>query len=77
MIQAQPAQSVAWVDASLCLACRYCDARHACTIKALMQIDPGEPPFVDVHRCMGCMDCVAACPFGAILPARLNGEPAC
>ncbi len=58
----------------MCMACHYCDARRVCTIKALLQIDPGEPPFVDVHRCMGCFDCVDACPFEAIQPMRLNGD---
>ena len=61
-----PRQSVAWVNGSLCMSCRRCEARQVCRTKAILQIDPGEPPFVDVHRCMGCMDCMKACPFEAI-----------
>jgi Fe-S-cluster-containing hydrogenase component 2 len=56
------------------MSCHYCDSRRVCTIKALLQIDPGEPPFVDVHRCMGCFDCVDACPFEAIHPLRPSGD---
>jgi TPP-dependent indolepyruvate ferredoxin oxidoreductase alpha subunit len=65
--------TVAWVDDDLCTACYRCDARRACTIKALLQIDPYEPPFVDTHRCMGCFDCVEACPNEAIKPLNTNG----
>ncbi len=51
----------------LCLACRRCVARQECKTKALVQIDPGEPPLVDGARCYGCHKCVAACPAGAIV----------
>jgi Fe-S-cluster-containing hydrogenase component 2 len=67
MVQTSPARpSVVWVDDTICNRCDNCDAKRACRTKVILQIDPGEPPFVDVHRCMGCMDCVSACPMGAI-----------
>ena len=34
--------------------------------QALLQLDPGEPPFVDASRCYGCNLCIPACPFGAL-----------
>jgi MinD superfamily P-loop ATPase len=54
-----------------CLACRRCLARSACRSKAILQIDPGEPPFIDANLCYGCHACIPACPQGAIV---LNGR---
>jgi MinD superfamily P-loop ATPase len=53
----------------LCLACRKCVARTACRSKAILQIDPGEPPFIDANLCYGCHACLPACPNGAIVLA--------
>lgn len=54
----------------LCLACRKCQAREVCRSKAILQIDRGEPPFIDPNRCYGCRACIPVCPAGAIV---LNG----
>lgn len=54
-----------------CQACRKCLARSVCRTKAILQIDPGEPPFIDANLCYGCHACVPACPHGAIV---LNGR---
>jgi len=42
-------------------------ARKVCRSKALVALDPGEPPFVDGNRCYGCLACVPACPYDAIV----------
>jgi dihydromethanopterin reductase (acceptor) len=55
----------------LCLACPRCPARQVCRSKAIVQIDRGEPPFIDPSRCYGCQVCIPACPHGAI---ALNGR---
>jgi MinD superfamily P-loop ATPase len=54
------------VNEAACQACVPCLARRVCKIKALMQIDPGEPALIDVTRCRGCGDCLRACPHAAI-----------
>jgi len=54
-----------------CAACRKCVARQSCKSKAIVQLDPGEPPFIDASRCYGCHLCLAACPHDAI---TLNGS---
>jgi len=54
------------VDEGRCQACRECAAREVCPVKAVVALDPGEPPFIDGSRCYGCMVCVPACPFAAI-----------
>ena len=46
-------------------------SRDVCRSKAILQIDLGEPPFIDPSRCYGCRACIPACPSGAI---RLNNH---
>jgi MinD superfamily P-loop ATPase len=54
-----------------CRACRKCLAREVCRSKAILQIDRGEPPFIDPNRCYGCRACIPACPHDAI---SINGQ---
>lgn len=49
-----------------CQACPRCVARQVCRTKAILQIDIGEPPFIDASLCYGCHACIPACPHGAI-----------
>jgi TPP-dependent indolepyruvate ferredoxin oxidoreductase alpha subunit len=56
-----------WVDGELCHACRRCLARRACKVRAIVQLDLDEPPFIDAARCYGCRVCLSACPFDAII----------
>ena len=65
-IKAQAATIPQIVD-DLCLVCRKCQARSVCRTKAILQIDPGEPPFIDPSRCYGCRACIPVCPAGAIV----------
>lgn len=65
------ANAIPHVVDELCLACRKCLARTVCRSKAILQIDPDEPPFIDPSRCYGCQACIPACPQGAIV---LNGR---
>lgn len=51
---------------STCLLCHKCRARAVCRSKAIIQLDPGEAPFIDANRCYGCQVCIPACPAGAI-----------
>ncbi len=44
-----------------------CIAVSACSHKVLKQIDGAfTPPVVFQHLCMGCWDCIEACPLDAI-----------
>lgn len=43
-----------------------CLAAEACKVRAIVRLDPGESPFLDVSRCYDCRLCVLACPFKAI-----------
>lgn len=62
-----PAGAVPHVVVELCNACRKCLARSVCRTKAILQIDPGEPPFIDGNLCYGCLACIPVCPQGAIV----------
>jgi len=55
------------LDEERCRSCRQCPARRVCRSKALVRVDSEEPPFVDGSRCYGCLACVTACPFGALV----------
>ncbi|HET91606.1 MAG TPA: hypothetical protein ENN99_12840 [Chloroflexi bacterium] len=55
------------VDGVRCQACRKCVARQVCRTKAIVAIDPGEPPFIDPNLCYGCLVCMVACPYQAIV----------
>ena len=54
------------IDDGHCRACRKCLAGKVCKVRALVRLDPDEPPFLDVSRCHDCRLCIPACPFGAI-----------
>ena len=58
------------VVGELCHACRKCLARAVCKSKAIVQIDPDEPPFIDASRCYGCYLCIPTCPQEAIVLDR-------
>jgi len=55
------------VDDARCRVCSTCSAKAACRTKAMMVVDPGEPPYVDGSRCQGCRVCMPACPFSAVI----------
>jgi MinD superfamily P-loop ATPase len=64
------------IDGARCQACGQCLAAKACKVRAIVVLDPGEAPYLDVGRCYDCRLCVPACPFGAIVVngSRLAGE---
>jgi translation initiation factor RLI1 len=44
-----------------------CSSAKACAHKVMKQIDgPFEPPMVFQDICMGCWDCIDACPLNAV-----------
>lgn len=55
------------IDGERCRACRRCLGARVCPSKAIRTIDPGEPPFIDLSLCRGCMLCLSACPVEAIV----------
>lgn len=69
----QPKKSFAAVNYNVC-APKTCDPDQgrcapvsACTHKVIKQIDgPFEQPMVFQDMCMGCWDCIEACPLNAI-----------
>jgi MinD superfamily P-loop ATPase len=54
------------IDPDLCQACPRCKAAQVCRLKALVQMDPGEQPYLEADRCRDCRVCLAACPHGAV-----------
>jgi Fe-S-cluster-containing hydrogenase component 2 len=63
------------IDAERCQACRRCEAAKVCKVRAIVSLDPGEPPYIDASRCYDCRLCLAACPFGAIVVLNGSGLP--
>jgi Fe-S-cluster-containing hydrogenase component 2 len=63
------------INFDLCQACQVCSAVKACKVRAIIQPDRGEPPYLDIERCRDCNVCIEACPFGAIeLLGRTQGQ---
>ncbi len=60
------------IDPDLCQECERCAAAKACRTKAIVQIDPGETPYLESDRCRDCWVCIPACPHGAI--TKLNKD---
>jgi Pyruvate/2-oxoacid:ferredoxin oxidoreductase delta subunit len=54
------------VDYLVCQSCQPCEARLVCNTRAIVKIDPDEPPYIATERCSGCSVCISACIFGAI-----------
>jgi MinD superfamily P-loop ATPase len=57
------------IDFDLCQACQPCQASRACRLQAIVQVDPGEPPYLETDRCRDCRVCIPACQFGAVRQA--------
>jgi MinD superfamily P-loop ATPase len=55
------------VEDELCRVCGPCLANEVCRANAFRTFDKDEAPFLDMSRCWGCMDCIPACPFGAVV----------
>ena len=68
------------IETDHCRACLPCLASSVCKVRAIVRIDPDEPPFLDIGRCYDCRMCISACPFGAIRvmensqPLKVEGE---
>jgi translation initiation factor RLI1 len=69
----QSKKSFAMVDYETCnpMKCNpekgICLAVNACTHKVIKQIDEAfKPPMIFQDMCMGCWDCIDACPLNAI-----------
>ena len=75
----QPKKDFALVDYETCNP-RKCDpnegicpAAEACSHKVIKQIDGVfEPPIVFQDMCMGCWDCIEACPLDAVEMKHIN-----
>ena len=61
------------VDDDLCQVCSPCLAGDVCRGNAFHRFERHESPFLDMSRCWGCMDCVPACPFEAVVRHEYGG----
>lgn len=75
----QPKKEFALVDYEKCNPAKcnpdegICAAVKACTHKVIKQIDGVfEPPIVFQDLCMGCWDCIEACPLDAVEMRHIN-----
>ncbi len=56
-----------WSIAISCANRDRCLAGKVCRANAFRRFDRDESPFLDMSRCWGCMDCIPACPYGAVV----------
>ena len=79
-----------WPEADVVVVCHQCARApciEVCPVKALSKDAKTSAVIVDEEKCIGCGECVKACPFGAITlhPEKnvavvcdlCNGDPAC
>lgn len=62
------------IDWNLCQGCDPCLARSVCRTRAIVQIDPGDSPYIEYPRCSNCALCVAACCCNAISMKNLTAS---
>ena len=55
------------VDDDLCQICDICEAGAVCRGNAFRRFERDDSPFLDMSRCWGCLLCVPACPFDAVV----------
>jgi MinD superfamily P-loop ATPase len=55
------------IDDDRCRRCGKCLAAETCRGNAFRVLDPGETAFIDMSRCWGCLGCLMACPFEAVV----------
>ncbi len=63
------------INDTLCQVCEDCSVKRKCKHGAILIIDRGEAPFLDLSRCRGCMICVYTCPSDAVV-RREDGDHA-
>lgn len=62
------------------LQCRHCEDAPCVTVcpsGALKKLGPEQPVIFEEERCIGCMTCVLACPFGLVRPDRKHAVVKC
>jgi electron transport protein HydN len=64
--------------ASMPIQCKHCEnspCKAVCKQSAIIRV--GHQVVVDEAKCIGCKDCIVACPFGAVtlLPYYSSGQP--
>jgi len=67
-------------DMVLPLQCRHCEDAPCvavCPAGALKKLGPEQPVIFEEERCIGCMTCVLACPFGLVRPDRKGAVVKC
>jgi len=60
------------VNDDLCQTCAKCLAGDVCRGSAFRRFSKDENPFLDMSRCWGCLDCIPACPFSAVIRHEYN-----
>jgi translation initiation factor RLI1 len=75
----QPKKEFALVNYDICDPAKcspddgLCASAKTCTHKVFKQIDgPFEPPVIFQDMCMGCWDCIDACPLNAVQMKHIN-----
>lgn len=57
---------ILYIEVTVCQTCSTCSARRACKTRAIHQPEHGDLPMIESDRCLGCLLCIPACPYGAV-----------
>jgi Pyruvate/2-oxoacid:ferredoxin oxidoreductase delta subunit len=55
------------VDDDRCQRCKTCLSDGICRGNAFVRFERAESPYINMSKCWGCLVCVKACPFEAVV----------
>jgi MinD superfamily P-loop ATPase len=63
------------IEWDACITSEICEAIKVCKTRAIVRLDPEDPPYIEHALCSSCGECIMACPYSAITLKNNLGLP--